>query len=197
MRFDTFFRVPHEIITMQVRDWREIVRDVVETDADPNDWRAIAGPREGGLGEDLYLSHPRSGVFLLKTYTKNPFERKGVGSRVARSIDDEIGAYMPERGGDRFAVHSQPATRCEAEARAERVQEALQKYAARPAGSDELFEDFMRAIESPAFGPLTFDPRNRPGSLDGLAGTFDEAEDVLDAEVDALIDEDELDRGFG
>lgn len=43
---------------MRVRDWQDIVSDVVDSDADPDDWRAVAGDRASGLGEDLYLGHP-------------------------------------------------------------------------------------------------------------------------------------------
>lgn len=46
---------------MRVRDWQDILKDVVESDADAGGWRAVAGDRNGG-----------------------------VGSRVARKIDDLI-----------------------------------------------------------------------------------------------------------
>lgn len=181
---------------MQVRDWQEIVRDVVESEEDAAGWEAIAGPRARGVGEDLYLAHPRSGVYQLKTYTKNPFERKGVGSKVARSLDDEIGSYLPNEGTDRFAVHSRPASKRQAESRAQRVQDTFDPRHEVPGSPDELFNELMHAIESPAFGPLTFDADTRPEPLDGLAGTFDEAESVLNAEMEDLIDEDGIGRGF-
>ena len=181
---------------MRVREWQDVVRDVIEQDVDPDDWRAIAGPRNRGVGEDLYLGHPNSGVYVLKTYTKNPYELKGVGSRVARSLDDEIGGFLPDEGSSRFAVHPRPNDEDEAKARARRVQETVRTHAAAPTTPDDLFTDLMDAIESPAFGPLEYDNRSRPPSLDGLAGTFDEAENVLNAELEDLIDTDEIDRGF-
>lgn len=51
----------------------------------------------GGVGEDMYLAHPRAGVFFLKTYAKNPYEVRGVGTRVARNLDDEIGSFLPNQ----------------------------------------------------------------------------------------------------
>lgn len=181
---------------MRVREWQDVVRDVVEADVTPEDWRAIAGPRQGGVGEDLYLAHPGAGVYVLKTYSKNPYELRGVGGQVARSLDDEIGSYLPETGTGHFAVHPAPNDESEAEERAQRVQEVVRTHAAAPTSPDDLVEDLMTAIDSPAFGPLEYDNRSRPDALDGLTDSFDEAERILNAELEDLIDVDEIDRGF-
>lgn len=182
---------------MRVRDWQDVVRDVVESEEAPDEWRAIAGPRSRGLGEDLYLAHPATGMFLVKTYAKNPYERKGVGTRVARSIDEEIGAYLPTGGPERFAVQPRPRNQIDAKQRARQLEDVLTSHRKGEASPDALFDDLMDALESPAFGPLTYDTAARPDPLVGLADTFDEAESVLDAEVDDLIGDDGIDRGFG
>ena len=67
---------------MRVRDWQDILADVTDAGVDPDGWRAVAGDRRDGLGEDLYLGHPNAGVYALKTYAKNPTELRGVGGRV-------------------------------------------------------------------------------------------------------------------
>lgn len=180
---------------MRVRDWQDIVRDVVDANVEPADWRAVAGQRAGGIGEDLYLAHPNRGLFLLKTYAKNPFERRGVGARISRSVDEEIGSYLPEERDAMFAVRPGP-DEDDLEDRAREVEETLKAHADAPTTPGDLFEDMMRAMDSPAFGPLQFDPNGRPSPLDGLAGTFDEAEDVLGAELEELIDRDQIGHGF-
>lgn len=182
---------------MRVRDWQDIVRDVVESDAEPDDWRAVAGDRRAGIGEDLFLAHPRAGVFQLKTYAKNPYEVRGVGSQVARKIDDEIGSVLPQRDTEgRFAVQSPPENEDDAEATAQRVEEVLKTHSDAPTTPDALFEDMMDAMESPAFGPMAYEFDERPAELDELAGTFDEAEEVLNAELDDLVSTDEVDKSF-
>lgn len=181
---------------MRVRDWQDIVRDVVEEDVNPDNWRAIAGPRDRGVGEDLYLAHPNAGVYFLKTYAKNPYELRGVGSRVSRSLDEEIGGYLPTDGTGQFAVQPVPDDEDEAKRRARRVEEVVRTHAAAPTSPDALFEDIMGAIDSPAFGPLDYDQTSRPSGLDGLGNTFDEAEQLLDTELEDLIGDDEIDRGF-
>jgi hypothetical protein len=181
---------------MRVRDWQDIVSDVVERDVDPEGWRAVAGDRQSGLGEDLYLGHPQAGLFLLKTYAKNPFEVRGVGTQVARSLDDEIGDYLPTETPAKFAIHSPPADEREAETKARHLEETIKAHSEAPTTSDDLFSDVMEALESPAYGPMAYEPTDRPDQLSSLSTTFEDAEELLDAELDDLVTEDEVDRGF-
>lgn len=181
---------------MRIREWRDIVQDVVESGEDPDSWRAAGGKRARGLGRDLYLGHPRAGVYQIKTYAKNPFSVEGVGTRVARRLDDEIGSFLPTEGEGRFAVRSAPGNEKEAKLRARRLEETIKAHADAPTTPDSLFEDVMDAVESPAFGPMEYDGYGRPESLDRLAGNFEEAESLLDAELDELVENDEVGRGF-
>lgn len=179
---------------MRVRDWKDILQDVTDAKVEAADWRAVAGERSNGIGEDLFLGHPKRGVFYLKTYAKNPYERKGVGARVARSIDDDITAHLPDERKSMFAVR--PTQTENAKESAQRLEETVKAHAAAPTNPGDLFEDMMRAIQSPAFGPLEFDPTGRPEPLDELTGTFDEAESVLSTELEELLSRDQISHGF-
>ena len=53
----------------------------------------------------------------------------------------------------------------------------------------------MDALDSPAYGPMDFENYDRPDSLDELTDTFEEAEDLLDTELEDAIDE-SVRRGF-
>jgi hypothetical protein len=184
---------------MRVRDWDDILADVTESDADPDGWRAVAGNRARGLGEDLYLGHPRVGVYQLKTYAKNPARVRGVGARVARKVDGDIDPLLPGRDADdggRFAVQRPPEDEDEAEDVAKRLEETVRVHAEAPTSPEDFFTDVMEALDSPAYGPMRYEFDDRPEELDELATTFDEAEELLDAELDDLIDDDEVGRGF-
>ncbi|WP_137288579.1 hypothetical protein [Natronorubrum halophilum] len=182
---------------MRIREWQDILEDVTERNVDPENWRAVAGDRAGGVGEDMYLAHPRAGVFFLKTYAKNPFEVRGVGTRVARSLDDEIGSFMPTGdSGGRFAVQSPPEDEAQAETVSKRLETVLETHADAPTRPQDLFDDIMDAVESPAFGPMEYDQYDRPDELEDLAERFEEAEELLSAELEDLIEDDEVDRGF-
>ena len=182
---------------MHVRDWQDLVGDVVERDVDPGDWRAVAGPRRQGIGEDLYLGHPSVGLYQLKTYAKNPFEVRGLGGQIARRLDDEIESILPAEEDGRFAVQQAPTDEDEAERKARRLEETVKAHAEAPGRPDDLFTDMMDALESPAYGPLDFDNYDRPERLDEFASTFEDAEDLLNAEFDDLIEDDGVNRGFG
>ena len=183
---------------MRIRDWKDIVEDVIEHDVDSDGWKAVAGNRNRGLGEDMYLAHPRGGVYQLKTYAKNPFEVKGVGAKVARRIDDDIDPYLPgnEPTGGRFAVRSAPRDEDDAREKARRMEETIKTHADAPTTPADMFDDVMEALESPAFGPLSYDRYDRPEELDGLSSTFEERDEELAEELDRIIDDDEVDRGF-
>jgi hypothetical protein len=196
-RTDTLIPIRHLAATMRVRDWKDILADVTERDADPHGWRAVAGRRRDGLGEDLYIGHPVAGLYQLKTYAKNPFEVRGVGTRVARRVDGDIEPLLPNRdGAGRFAVRRPPEDEDHAERMVKRLQAALEVHADAPTTPDDFFDDVMEALDSPAFGPLEYDGGERPSRLDNLSSTFEDAEELLNAELDDLIEEDEVGRGF-
>lgn len=181
---------------MKVRDWQDIVQDVVDSNADPDGWRAVAGDRDRGVGEDFYVGHPSAGLFLLKTYAKNPFEVRGVGTQVARRIDEDLESLLPTKDQGRFAVQQGPEDEDDAEQKAQNLEEVLKTHAEAPTNPAALFDDVMETLESPAYGPMEYDQYDRPEELDGLADTFEEAEEILEAEFEDLIEADDVDRGF-
>jgi len=181
---------------MRVRDWQDILADVVESDVDPGGWRAVGGDRAGGVGEDLYFGHPNEGVFHVKTYARNPFQVEGVGAEVARRIDDDLDPLFPEGATDGMFGVQQPLDGDEdPERKANQLEEVVRTHADAPTTPDALFEDVMDVLDSPAYGPMEFDHYDRPDSADDLAETFEEAERLLDAELDDLVDE-SVERGF-
>ncbi|WP_135661793.1 hypothetical protein [Halorhabdus rudnickae] len=180
---------------MRVRDWQDILAEVVENDRDPDGWRAVGGDRAGGIGEDIYLGHPSVGVYQLKTYAKNPYEVQGVGAEVARKLDDEIEPLFPDEGSGLFGVQTPPEDENEAEQTASELEQVVKAHAEAPTTSDAFFEDVMDALDSPAYGPMEFDTYGRPEAMDDLTDAFEEAEELLDAELDDLID-DSVERGF-
>ena len=183
---------------MQIRDWQEILSTVVDSTHDPEGWRAIAGQRATGVVEDFYLGHPDSGVFHLKTYAKNPTELRGVGTQIARKIDDEIDPLLPRRGDDpgRFAMQQPPEDESDAEAMTAQLESTLQHHADADTSSAAFFQDVMDAVDSPAFGPMEYELSERPDRLEALSDTFTEAEELLNAELDELIKDDDVGRGF-
>jgi hypothetical protein len=181
---------------MRVRDWTDIVGDVVESEADPGDWRAVGGDRRGGVGEDLYIGHPAVGLFQLKTYAKNPYEVKGVGTQIARKVDGDLESMLPTETNGRFAVQQPPEDEEQAETVANRLEAVVEAHSEAPTTPEDFIDDALEAIESPAYGPMEFDQYGRPDYLDDLADTFEEPEDVLDAELEDIVEGDDVGRAF-
>ena len=74
---------------MKVKSRRETLNDVVK-DAKkyPKGWKAIFGKDREHLSDDYYIFNPKTGIYLLKEYQKNPFEVKG--GKIARHVDEDI-----------------------------------------------------------------------------------------------------------
>lgn len=183
---------------MRVRDWTDILHDVADHGDDPDEWRATAGRRRADVGEDLYLGHPSVGLYHLKTYAKNPYEVNGVGTRVARKVDGDIDSLLPNRDEStgRFAVRGAPDDEDHAKTMAKRLEETVRVHADAPTTGDDFFTDVMEALDSPAFGPMEFELSERPERVEELSTTFEDAEAVLEAELDDLVDSDQIGRGF-
>jgi hypothetical protein len=188
---------PSVIVRMRVRDWDDILRDVIESDADPDGWRAVGGDRQGGIGEDLYVAHPGVGAYQLKTYARNPYEVDGVGAQVARRIDDELDPLFPDEDGATGLFGVQKGTPDEETAteQAKDLETVVETHADAPTTPQALFEDIMDALDSPAYGPMEFDQHDRPAAMDELTDTFEEAQQLLEAEFEDVVDEN-VERGF-
>jgi len=180
---------------MRVRDWQDIIGDVMESNADPGGWRAVGGDRASGIGEDMYIGHPSAGVYQLKTYAKNPMSVEGVGSKVARRIDADIDPLFPEEGTGVFGVQQGVEDESEAAEKAQNLETVLETHADAPTTPRALIEDMLDAMDSPAYGPMEYDQYDRPDRMEKLSDTFEEAEGLLEAEFEDVIDED-VERGF-
>jgi hypothetical protein len=71
----------------------------------------------------------------------------------------------------------------------------LETHAEAPTTPRAMLEDVMDAVESPAYGPMEFDQYDRPEPVEQLSDTFEEAEQLLTAEFEELVEED-VTRGF-
>lgn len=76
---------------VRIKPRNEILNDVIlDAKKHPKGWKAIFGTDNERLSRDYYILHPNIGIYLLKEYQKNPFEIKGIGSKIARHVDDDI-----------------------------------------------------------------------------------------------------------
>ena len=86
---------------MKIKSRNEILNDIIrDAGKHHNDWTAIFGKDKERLSRDYYIFNPNIGIYLLKEYQKNPFELKGIGSKIARHVDEDIEAEISKHAGD-------------------------------------------------------------------------------------------------
>jgi hypothetical protein len=86
---------------VKIKPRNDILRDIIQ-DAKkyPKGWNATFGFDTNLFSHDCYIFHPNIGIYLLKEYNKNPFEVKGMGSKLARRIDEDIEEQITKKSGD-------------------------------------------------------------------------------------------------
>jgi hypothetical protein len=86
---------------VHIKSRNELLTDIIrDAKKHPKGWSATFGYDPQVLSSDTYIFHPHIGVYLLKEYHKNPFEVKGVGSKLARHIDEDIQEKITKNSGD-------------------------------------------------------------------------------------------------
>lgn len=85
----------------KIKKRNEILTDVIkDAKKHPKGWKSIYGKDKDRLSTDYYMLHPKIGIYLLKEYQKNPYERVGIGGKIARQVDSEIEKEITKTAGD-------------------------------------------------------------------------------------------------
>ena len=86
---------------MKIKSRSEILNDVLrDGKKNPKNWRAVFGKDNTLHSSDYYLFNPKTGIYLIKEYEKNPFVVKGIGSKIARHVDEDVDIKLSKHNGD-------------------------------------------------------------------------------------------------
>ena len=86
---------------MEIKSRNKILNDIIkDSKKHPKGWKAAFGKDKNLLSNDCYIFNPNVGIYLLKEYHKNPFKVKGMGSKIARNIDEDIEKNIKKNVGD-------------------------------------------------------------------------------------------------
>jgi len=89
------------MVHVKIKPRNEVLGDIIrDAKHHPKGWNAAFGKDDSLFSHDCYIFHPNIGIYLLKEYTKNPFEVKGVGSKLARHIDEDITEQITKKSSD-------------------------------------------------------------------------------------------------
>ncbi|MHA1945991.1 MAG: hypothetical protein ACXAC6_04940 [Candidatus Hodarchaeales archaeon] len=77
---------------MTVKDLQQILKEIMrEGKKYPGEWKSIIAPTRDFSGSDLIVFHPTEGpIFQVRAYEKNPLKMEGIGTRLARSVDEDF-----------------------------------------------------------------------------------------------------------
>ena len=115
----------------------------------------------------------------------------------ASRADEDVEPLFPEESNSQglFGVQEPVDDKATAKERVQDLETVVETHADAPTSPQALFEDVMDALDSPAYGPMEFETHDRPEQMDELTETFEEAEELLETEFEAIVDED-VERGF-
>jgi hypothetical protein len=86
---------------VQIKSRNEILTDIIkDTKKHPKGWMATFGKDHNLLSNDCYIFNPNIGIYLIKEYHKNPYQVNGIGSKIARNIDEDIEKTIRKDSGD-------------------------------------------------------------------------------------------------
>ncbi len=86
---------------MQIKSRNVILNDIIkESKKHPKGWNAAIGRDQRLLSNDYYIFNPNVGIYLMKEYQKSPYHTKGIGSKIARNIDDDIEKKIQKKSSD-------------------------------------------------------------------------------------------------
>jgi hypothetical protein len=89
------------LVLVKIKSRNAILTDIIRDGKQhPKGWSATFGSDPESFSHDCYMFHPSVGIYLVKEYNKNPYEVKGVGSKIARRIDDDIIDRLTNQSGD-------------------------------------------------------------------------------------------------
>jgi hypothetical protein len=86
---------------VKIKNRADILSDIIDdSEKFPTGWKAAIGKDHQTLSHDYYIFHSDVGCYLLKEYQKNPYKRQGLGSKIARNIDEDIENTITKDAGD-------------------------------------------------------------------------------------------------
>jgi hypothetical protein len=86
---------------MKNKHRNEILNDIIKDSKKyPEGWKAAFGKDKGLSSTDYYILNPNVGIYLIKEYHKNPYQVNGIGTKLARNINDEIEDNIIKKSGD-------------------------------------------------------------------------------------------------
>jgi len=166
---------------MEVKSREDILRELIKAAEEfPEGWRAGFRRDKSLHADEYYIYNPEVGLYEIKEYHVNPFEKRGIGTKIPERSEKFISRILDERFGD-FAVIQLDINQI-----LERLEESR--------GKEPITIKFGRdiGIDIPIEGPAHIAPYSLKKIDAGLAND----QRIIDREFRKLLDRDGITRAY-
>jgi hypothetical protein len=169
---------------VKIKPRNEIFNDIIrDSKKHPTGWLAAIGKEEKSLSNDCYIFHKNSGIYCIKEYYKNPYELKGVGSKIARNIDDDIQQIIDKNHGD-FGI---------IQGNIHKIMRNINNGIRPEKIVSEAIKGNDLGIKMPLKGKVSFSAK----AFDALHSTFSDKQKKLDSRFDKIVTQDGIYTSYG
>ena len=162
---------------MKIKHRSEILNDIIkDSKKHPKGWKATFGRDNNLLSNDCYIFNPNVGIYLIKEYQKNPFQIKGIGTKIARNIDEDITEKIHKKAGD-FGI----------------IQGNIQKIIRnldKGIHPQRIFEEGLRGHDLGIRIPVKGKASTSKDTFDYLQGTFSSKQKTINSKFEKMISDD-------
>lgn len=173
---------------MKIQDFDKVLKDIKEKGNkvdNKDDWWA-GKTSNNKFGNDLFLGHPKVGLYQLKTYNKNPLQQKGIGAKLTNKIDDGIEENFEKNTESIFGVLPNKIKK----SRKRRTEKLIKNKEFND--PKNFFKNLLKALGINIRGNMTHSKRREPQPIRNLKGTFETEQKELTEEFKKILEEDQV-----
>ena len=169
---------------MKIKSRNETLNDIIrDSKKYPNGWKAAFGKDDLLFSHDYYIFNPNVGIYLLKEYHKNPYNVKGLGTKIARHIDQDIQEKISGKSGD-FGI----------------IQGNIKKIVKnidRGVHPQKIFEEGLKGRDLGIKMPLKGKASTSKDAFNHLQATFSLKQKRLNSKFEKMVSDDGIYSSYG
>jgi hypothetical protein len=169
---------------VKIKSRNETLNDIIrDSKKYPKGWKAAFGKDDKLFSHDYYIFNPNIGIYLLKEYQKNPYNVKGLGTKIARHIDEDIQEKISEKSGD-FGI----------------IQGNIKKIVKnidRGIDPQKIFEEGLKGRDLGIRMPVRGKASTSKDAFDHLQEAFSSKQKRLNSKLEKMISDDGIYSSYG